>query len=99
MNNQTLNEIIKRDLDACYFSITMIKSSIYFSFGNDYITKRNVITFVGCNINGVRKYISSVFEDEFNKTSAWYDLFLLWKKKTTACSAPSKGRGRRFSII
>ena len=40
MNNQTLNEIIKRDLDACYFSITMIKSSIYFSFGNDlyYIT-------------------------------------------------------------
>ena len=21
------------------------------------------------------------FEDEFNKTSAWYDLFLLWKKK------------------
>ena len=81
MNNQTLNEIIKRDLDACYFSITIIKSSIYFSFGNDYITKRNVITFVGCNINGVRKYISSVFEDEFNKTSAWYDLFLLWKKK------------------
>lgn len=30
---------------------------------------------IGCNIFGVRKYITSVFEDDFEKASDWYNFF------------------------
>ena len=67
MNNQTLNEINKRDLDKCYFSLSFSYSTIYFNDGNDYIYQRKVYTLIGCNIFGVRKYITSIFEDDFEK--------------------------------
>ena len=54
MNNQTLNEINKRDLDKCYFSLSFSYSTIYFNDGNDYIYQRKVYTLIGCNIFGVR---------------------------------------------
>lgn len=81
MNNQTLNEINKRDIDKCYFSISFYHSTIYFNDGNDYIYKRKVYTLIGCNIYGVRKYITSVFEDEYSQASNWYDLFQTLKSK------------------
>lgn len=75
MNNQTLNEINKRDSDKCYFSLSFSYSTIYFNDGNDYIYQRKVYTLIGCNIFGVRKYITSIFEDDFEKASDWYNFF------------------------
>lgn len=81
MNNQTLNEINKRDLDKCYFSISFYHSTIYFNDGNDYVYKRKVYTLIGCNVFGVRKYITSIFEDEYPQASDWYDLFQTLKSR------------------
>ncbi len=81
MNNQTLNEIRKRNLDKCYFSLFFFHSTIYFNDGNDYIYARKVYTLVGCNIYGVRKYVTTIFEDEFTQASNWYDLFQVLKER------------------
>lgn len=81
MNNQTINEINKRDLDKVFFSLTILPKEVFFNFGNDYIKKRTIYTIIGCNINGVRKYITSIFEDEYSKTSDWYNLFLSFKNR------------------
>ena len=81
MNNQSLNEINKRDLDKCLFSISFSFSEIFYNDGNDYIYKRKVYFIYGCNIMGVRKYITSVFADEYTSTSSWYDFFMLLKKR------------------
>lgn len=81
MNNQNINVIKKRDIDRIFFSITVISQQIFYNDGNGYIYKRNVDVLIGCNIHGVRKYITSVFSDEFDKTSNWYNLFLELKSK------------------
>lgn len=81
MNNQTINEINKRDLDKVLFSLTILSQDVFFNYGNDYIKKRTINVIIGCNINGVRKYITSVFADEYSKTSDWYNLLLSLKKR------------------
>ncbi len=81
MNNQTINEINKRDLDKVFFSFSILSQDVFFNFGNDYIKKRTIHTIIGCNINGVRKYITSIFDDEYTKTSDWYNLLLALKKR------------------
>ena len=81
MNNQTINEINKRDLDKVFFSFSILSQDIFYNYGNDYIKKRTVYTIIGCNINGVRKYITSIFADEYSKTSDWYNLLLSFKKR------------------
>ena len=79
MNNQTINEINKRDFDKVFFSFSILSQDVFFNFGNDYIKKRTIYTIIGCNINGVRKYITSIFDDEYTKTSDWYNLLLALK--------------------
>mgnify|MGYP004626600147 FL=1 len=81
MNNQTINEINKRDLDKVFFSFSILSQDVFYNYGNDYIKKRTVYTIIGCNINGVRKYITSIFADEYSKTSDWYNLLLSFKKR------------------
>lgn len=81
MNNQSIDVIEKRDIDRILFSITIISQSIFYNDGKGYIYKRNINILIGCTINGVRKYITTIFEDEYTKTSDWYDLFLKLKNK------------------
>ena len=81
MNNQTLNEIKKRDLDKCYFTLYFFHSTIYFNDGNDYVYPRKVHILIGCNNYGVRKYITSIFEDDYTQASNWYDFFMNLKAK------------------
>lgn len=81
MNNQTINEIKKREIDKIYFSFSILSQEIYFNYGNDYIKKRTIYIIYGCSINGIRKYITSIFEDEYTKTSEWYDLLLSLKSR------------------
>lgn len=81
MYNQSINNLKNRDIDKIFFSITVISQQINFNDGNGYIYKRNIDILIGCNIHGVRKYITSVFEDEFSKTSDWYNLLLELKNK------------------
>lgn len=76
MNNQTIDVLNKRDIDNILFSINIISQEINFIDGNGYAYKRNINILIGCTIHGVRKYITSVFDDEFSKTSQWYELFL-----------------------
>lgn len=81
MNNQSIDVLKKRDIDRILFSITIVSQTIFYDDGNGYIYKRNVDVLIGCNINGVRKYITSVFEDEFANASDWYNLFINLKEK------------------
>lgn len=81
MNNQSIDVIKKRDIDRILFSITIVSQTIFYNDGNGYIYKRNVDILIGCNINGVRKYITSVFDDEYTNASDWYNLFINLKDK------------------
>lgn len=81
MNNQTINEILNRDLDSCFFSIYFLPGKIFSNKGNDYIKERRFYNIFYCNIKGSRRYINTIFEDDYTKTSDWYNLFSLWKKK------------------
>ena len=81
MNNQNINELKNRDLDACAFTLYFLPNKIFSNLGNDYIKERKIYTLFICNIKGVRKYITTVYADEYQKTSSWYDLFSLLKKK------------------
>lgn len=81
MNNQTIDVIQKRDIDKILFSITVLSQQVFYNDGTGYIYKRNINIFIGCNINGVRKHITTIFEDDFEKVSDWYNLFLKFKNK------------------
>lgn len=90
MNNQNINAIKNRDIDNILFSINIISHQIIFNDGNDYTYFRTVDFIIGTNINGVRKYITAVFDDEYTKVSDWYNLFIKFK---------SKGLSNAFFII
>lgn len=81
MNNQTINEINNRKLDPCLFSIMVISSKIYFKEKEDLINEKEVYIFFSCNIHGKRKYLTSVFKDDFSKTSDWYNFFVYLKSR------------------
>lgn len=81
MNNQSINEVLNRDLDSCFFSIYFLSGKLFYDMGNDYIKERTFYNIFYCNIKGERRYINTIFEDEFTKGSDWYNLFSLWKKK------------------
>lgn len=55
MNNQTLNEINKRDIDKCYFSISFYHSTIYFNDGNDYNVQPFVKEITKNHLTNIRK--------------------------------------------
>ena len=81
MNNNSVTELKNRDLDNCLISIYIITTKIYFKQNNDYIVEKELYSFFSCNISGKRKFIVSVFKDDFNKTSLWYDFILSLKNK------------------
>ena len=81
MNNQTVNELNNRNLDSCYFSIICFPTNIYFKSSEIDINQKTLYVFYGCNLKGVRKFITAVISDDFSKTSDWYNFFLKLKKK------------------
>lgn len=82
MCNLILNELHNRNLDGCYFSIMCIPTTIYLKEGGDVFPKKKTIyIFFGTNLQGVRKYITSVISDNFSKTSDWYNLFMKLKQR------------------
>ena len=81
MNNSSVNELNNRLLDNCLISINVIPIKIYFKEDDDFIVQKELYLFFSCNINGKRKYITSVFKDNFDKTSLWYDFLLSLKNK------------------
>ena len=81
MNNQTVNELNNRNLDSCYFSIICFPTNIYFKSSEIDINQKTLYVFYGCNLNGVRKFITAVISDDFSKTSDWYNFFLKLKKR------------------
>lgn len=84
MNNQTIEQLNNRNLDNCYFCIYSIPIFIYLNTGgdeNNLVNPKNVIIFYGCNLQGKRRYITSVIADDLDKPSIWYDFFLSWKNR------------------
>jgi len=84
MNNQTIEQLNNRNLDNCYFCIYSIPISIYLSTGgdeNNLVNPKNIIIFYGCNLQGKRRYITSVVADNLDKPSQWYDLFIFLKSR------------------
>ncbi len=81
MNNQTINELNKRKLDGCYFCIYSVPVTIYFNDGDNFINPKTLIMFFGCNLQGKRRFISSVILEDFSKVSDWYDFFLTFKNR------------------
>ena len=84
MNNQTIEQLNNRNLDNCYFCIYSIPITIFLNDGgddNNLVNPKKLMIFYGCNLQGKRRYITSVIADDFDKPSAWYDFFLSWKNK------------------
>lgn len=81
MNNSTIDELNNRTLDPCLFSIIVIPTEIYIKESEGFSNKKSVYLFFSCNINAKRKYLTSVFADDFTKTSDWYDLLLSLKSR------------------
>jgi len=82
MCNLILNELHNRKLDGCYFSIMCIPTTIYLKEGgDDFPKKKTIYIFLGTNLQGVRKYITSVISDNYSKTSDWYNLFMNLKQR------------------
>ena len=66
MNNQTVNELNNRNLDSCYFSIICFPTNIYFKSSEIDINQKTLYVFYGCNLKGVRKFITAVISDDFS---------------------------------
>ena len=81
MNNQTVYELNNRNLDNCYFSIICFSTKILMKDGDNNINSKNMYTFYGCNLLGVRKFIGNVVSDDFPKTSDWYNYLLKLKNR------------------
>lgn len=81
MNNQTIEELNNRKLDRCYFSIICIPIKIYFKEGENNINLKDIYIFYGCTLQGVRKFITAVIANDYEKTSEWYNLFLILKRR------------------
>lgn len=81
MNNQTVEELNKRNLDECYFCIYSIPVNIYFNNGDSFINPKTLLLFFGCNLQGKRRFITSIISDDLNKASDWYDFFLSFKNR------------------
>ena len=72
--NQTINLLNNRKLEECYFSIICIPTKLYFCENEDYINETEFYVLYGCNMQGVRKFITVVNTKYYNKTSDWYGL-------------------------
>ena len=65
MNNKTVNELNNRNLDSCYFSIICFPTNIYFKSSEIDNNQKTLYVFYGCNLKGVRKFITAVISDDF----------------------------------
>lgn len=81
MNNQNITDLHNRKLDGCYFSIMCIPTTIRLKGDDDIIRNKQIYVFYGTNLQGVRKYITSVVSDDYSKTSDWYNLFMKLKQR------------------
>ena len=81
MNNSSILELNNRKLDNCLFSIIIIPVKAYFKTNNNFSIERELYLFFSCNIQGKRKYITTVFKDKYPKVSDWYDFILSLKAK------------------
>ena len=81
MNNKSLDELKKRNLDNCYFSIYCVSQEVLMDLGNGKIDKEVIYLFYGCNLLGQRRYISSITASSVSLTSDWYDFFQSFKSR------------------
>lgn len=81
MINLTVTELNNRTLDECYISIIVIPSKILYEKKEGLVNEVELYSFFGCNIEGKRRYITTVFKDNYIKTSDWYDFLLSLKNK------------------
>lgn len=81
MNNQTLEQLEKRNLDSLYFCIYCITTNVYLQEKEDEVNIKTIYTFWGCNIQGKRKYISSCIANNFSTASSWYNFFQKLKNR------------------
>lgn len=81
MNNSTIEELNNRLFDPCLFSILIVPTKIYYKVSDNFIQEREIYIFFSCNITAKRKYLTSVFADEFVKTSDWYNFLLNLKNR------------------
>jgi transposase-like protein len=81
MNNNNFEELNNRNLDNCLIYLLAIPIKIGYKPNDNQATENELYIFFSCNIRGVRKYVTSVFANDFNKTSDWYDFLLSLKNR------------------
>ena len=81
MSNSTIEELNSRNFDSCLFSILIIPTKISVQVKENITTQKDVYMFFSCNINAKRKYLTSVFKDDFSSASEWYDFFQVIKSR------------------
>lgn len=83
MNNNTVEELKKRDLEGSYLVIYVIPKEIYIEESVNYIVKKRAYIMFGCTLDGCRKYIGIKMEEEMEKASDCYNYFQEMKKRKT----------------
>lgn len=71
----------KRELEKSYFVIYCLNADLYMEGEYTKGKKKRLYVFFGCTLDGRKKYMSSVFASEVERTSEWYDFYQGLKKR------------------
>ena len=64
LNNNNVAELNNRKFDNCLISILVIPIKIYFKEAEDLVNEKELYLFFSCNIQGKRKYLTSIFNSK-----------------------------------
>lgn len=81
MEERTGKFLMKRGLERSFFAIYCISTKIYLDSDKYYSEPKKLYTFFGCTLEGKKKFLSCILENEVEKTSEWYNFFQELKKR------------------
>lgn len=81
MKNRTGEVLRKRELEKSYFAVYCMSTKLNMDDATGEGGIKKLYVFFGCELGGKKKYISSVFEKELERTSDWYNYFQTLKKR------------------
>ena len=80
MNNQTLEQIEKRNLDKVFVVLYVMELETYIQ-KEDGINKEKIYLITECNLKGERRFIKTLIASDYKKVSDFYDELKLMKSR------------------
>lgn len=80
MNNQTLEQIEKRNLDKVFVVLYIMELETFIQ-RKDGINKEKIYLLTECNLKGERRFIKTIIASDYKKVSDFYDELKLMKSR------------------